>query len=298
MSDPKIQKFLGQDVIVLKNQLMALYMNLWAWFVALLASYGITFLQYKHVLPPAGSTCAVSILGPGGLDQLKVEDLGAPASDEERVTVGCNMKDLGYEPPYYNVDKRKTYDEQFHSSCVLIEVDYFSINYADVCIRWGLYESALRFVGFPIVPGFDFSGKVTWAGKDASKNMRVGENVFGFSLFGAYSRRVLVPARQVRVAPKRKFLKGNPTYDQSLLAGVPAAAATALHAVALARAWPEPLKTSNKAVLIHSAAGGVGSQLVRAPYLCRILCVTFPVSPPPHPCVSARRAASLLSTFN
>ena len=34
----------------------------------------------------------------------------------------------------------------------------FSINYADVCIRWGLYESALRFVGWPIVPGFDLAG--------------------------------------------------------------------------------------------------------------------------------------------
>eukprot|EP00606_Chrysophyceae_sp_TOSAG23-5_P000228 GSChrysophyteH2.ASY1.ANO1.1744.1 assembled CDS len=305
-------------------------MNLWAWLVSTLASFGITFLQTVHEVPPPGSNCAVSIQGPGGLDQvcvsvclcvslcvsvclcvslcvsvclcvslcvsltltlsppttpqLKVEDLGpastGPEADAierrtistpapaERVTVGCNMRELGYEPPYYTVDHSKSYDEQFHSSCVLVEVDYFSINYADVCIRWGLYESALRFVGFPIVPGFDFSGKVTWAGKDAPKGMKIGESVFGFSLFGSYSRRVLVPSRQLRVAPHRKFLNGNPRYDQSLLAGVPAAAATALHAVALARAWPQPLKTSNKAVLIHSAAGGVGSQLVQ---MCKLV---------------------------
>ena len=35
----------------------------------------------------------------------------------------------------------------------------FSINYADICIRWGLYESALRFVGWPIIPGFDLAGR-------------------------------------------------------------------------------------------------------------------------------------------
>jgi NADPH:quinone reductase-like Zn-dependent oxidoreductase len=39
------------------------------------------------------------------------------------------------------------------------------VNYADVTIRWGLYESALRFVGWPIVPGFDVSGTVEHAGR-------------------------------------------------------------------------------------------------------------------------------------
>ena len=36
----------------------------------------------------------------------------------------------------------------------------FSINYADICIRWGLYESALRYVGWPIIPGFDLAGVI------------------------------------------------------------------------------------------------------------------------------------------
>ena len=38
------------------------------------------------------------------------------------------------------------------------EREAFSINYADICIRWGLYESALRYVGWPIIPGFDLAG--------------------------------------------------------------------------------------------------------------------------------------------
>jgi hypothetical protein len=63
------------------------------------------------------------------------------------VTVGCNLKHIGLEPPYVTIDKKKSLDEQFDSTLVLVETDYFSVNYADVCIRWGLYESALRFVG-------------------------------------------------------------------------------------------------------------------------------------------------------
>eukprot|EP00603_Paraphysomonas_imperforata_P004701 CAMPEP_0114442082 /NCGR_PEP_ID=MMETSP0103-20121206/16736_1 /TAXON_ID=37642 ORGANISM="Paraphysomonas imperforata, Strain PA2" /NCGR_SAMPLE_ID=MMETSP0103 /ASSEMBLY_ACC=CAM_ASM_000201 /LENGTH=421 /DNA_ID=CAMNT_0001613275 /DNA_START=1 /DNA_END=1266 /DNA_ORIENTATION=+ len=233
-------------------------MNIYAWFVSTFIPIA---LQPKFATPPEGSTCCVSIQGPGGLDQFKIEQL-----DDTRVTIGCNLKHLGLIPPYASIDKNKTLDEQFDSTLVLVETDFFSINYADVCIRWGLYESALRFVGFPIVPGFDFSGKVMWAGKDS--NFATGDVVFGFSLFGSYSRRVLVPSRQIRVAPLQTHIQGSPAFDQALLAGVPAAAATALHAVALARAWPEPLRTHNKAVLIHSAAGGVGSQLVT---MCKLV---------------------------
>jgi len=94
------------------------------------------------ILPPSGSNTCVSIAGPGGLDQLQLTDLG-----EDTVTVGCNIKDLGCTPPYVKIDRTRPLDDQLHSSLVLVEVDYFSVNYADVCIRWGLYESALRFVG-------------------------------------------------------------------------------------------------------------------------------------------------------
>lgn len=40
-----------------------------------------------------------------------------------------------------------------------LNCEAFSINYADICIRWGLYESALRYVGWPIIPGFDIAGR-------------------------------------------------------------------------------------------------------------------------------------------
>lgn len=51
-------------------------------------------------------------------------------------------------------------------------------------------------------------------------------------------------------------------------AGLPAVAATALHAIALAGGWPRAPLTKNKAALVHSAAGGVGSTLLQMLRLC------------------------------
>ena len=65
--------------------------------------------------------------------------------------------------------------------------------------------------------------------------------------------------KQIRKLPK------NITLEQG--AALPAVSATALHAISLSGGWPGPLVTSNKAALIHSAAGGVGSMLIQ---MCKI----------------------------
>ena len=65
------------------------------------------------------------------------------------------------------------------------------VNYADVCIRWGLYESAKKFVGWPITPGFEFSGEIISKGSNVDE-FEVGQHVFGVSLFGGYSERIRV----------------------------------------------------------------------------------------------------------
>ena len=49
---------------------------------------------------------------------------------------------------------------------VLIEVAYAGVNYADCLVRLGVYESAKRYVGFPITPGFEVSGKVKAIGSN------------------------------------------------------------------------------------------------------------------------------------
>lgn len=44
-------------------------------------------------------------------------------------------------------------DKNYYEAIILIFVS------KDVCVRMGLYESAKKYVGWPITPGFEFSGK-------------------------------------------------------------------------------------------------------------------------------------------
>ena len=121
-------------------------------------------------------------------------------------------------------------------------------------VRWGLYESAHKFVGYPIVPGFDVAGTVEQVGSKVA-NLRVGDRVFGCTFFGAYSSRILIPASQLRVIPS------NLTTAQA--ASLPAVTLTALYALFLAGHYPIPSKFKHRGILIQSAAGGVGSMLVQ-----------------------------------
>lgn len=167
------------------------------------------------------------------------------------VTVGYNLSDRFCRPPY---TPALSSDDIIPEDCVILENESFSVNYADVCIRWGLYESAKRFVGYPIVPGFDVAGRVAKVGSTVT-SLKPGDRVFGCTLFGAYSSRVLIPAMQLRPIPDG--------LSMGRAAALPAVSLTALHALSLAGHFPEKSKYKNKAILIHSAAGGVGSMLVQ-----------------------------------
>ena len=89
---------------------------------------------------------------------------------------------------------------------VVVRVRAFSINYADCCIRWGLYESANRFVGYPICPGFDVAGIVEEVIMPMSMStttttiprFQKGDRVYGCSFFGKHGFSIIyffVPAR-------------------------------------------------------------------------------------------------------
>ena len=84
---------------------------------------------------------------------------------------------------------------------VLIEVSAAGVNFADVFIRLGLYKSAKEFVGWPITPGFEFSGKVIKWGQDVS-DLAEGTPVFGLAFFGAYASHICVPREQVFLIPE------------------------------------------------------------------------------------------------
>lgn len=127
---------------------------------------------------------------------------------------------------------------------VLVDVKATGVNYADIIIRWGLYESAKKFVGWPITPGFEFSGTVR----------ETGEKVIGVKLFNAYADQVVVPREFLFPLPDRM------SFEEA--AGFPAVMLTAYHAL-----FQNVVVRSGMTALIHSAAGGVGSSLVQ---LCRI----------------------------
>ncbi len=135
---------------------------------------------------------------------------------------------------------------------VVVETQAVGVNYADCAVRWGVYESARKFVGWPITPGFEFSGTVV--AKGAAAKHEVGSKVFGISFFGGYATHVCVPSHQVYALPEK--------LSMPQAAGFPAVHMTAYHALfQLVR-----IRRGGK-ILIHSAAGGVGSALLQ---LCRI----------------------------
>ena len=136
---------------------------------------------------------------------------------------------------------------------ILVEVKAFGVNYADILIRWGLYASAKQYVGWPITPGFEFSGIIKKVGSATSK-FRVGEKVFGITLFNAYASEVLVTEDQLYSLPSSM------SFEEA--AGFPAVYLTAYHAL-----FQNVVIRAGMTALIHSAAGGVGSSLVQ---LCKV----------------------------
>ncbi|MCM0606095.1 MAG: zinc-binding dehydrogenase [Xanthomonadaceae bacterium] len=132
---------------------------------------------------------------------------------------------------------------------VRVKVAYSGINYADSVIRMGFYSSAKELVGWPITPGFEYSGTIDACGSGIT-DLKVGDQVFGITLFGGYTSEIVVPRRQIYPLPS--FL----TLEQ----------AAALSAVSLSAYFPliEMMKIRpGMKVLIHSAAGGVGSAMVQ-----------------------------------
>lgn len=161
----------------------------------------------------------IVIHAPGGYEKLRIEDFSDPVPGENEVVV---------------------------------KTEAVGVNYADCAVRWGVYESAKKFVGWPITPGFEFSGVVVAKGPAAKH--KIGSRVFGISFFGAYASHVCVPSHQVYPLPKE--------LSMAEAGGFPAVHMTAYHALfQLVRIRP------GGKVLIHSAAGGVGSALLQ---LCQI----------------------------
>jgi NADPH:quinone reductase-like Zn-dependent oxidoreductase len=133
---------------------------------------------------------------------------------------------------------------------VLIDVRAAGVNPADwkrYSGQWGTDPADL-----PLRLGFEASGVVAAAGPDATGPagpVAEGDEVIAFRISGAYAARIVVPAGAV--VPKPRKL----TFEQAgglLLTGV-----TAVHTLVATGVG------DGDTVLVHGAAGGVGSMIVQ-----------------------------------
>jgi NADPH:quinone reductase-like Zn-dependent oxidoreductase len=156
---------------------------------------------------------------PGGFNQLKIESFPDPSPKDDQVVV---------------------------------ETKAIGVNYADCVVRMGFYASQKKLIGWPVTPGFDFSGIVVKKGKAVSK-VKEGDKVFGVIFFNAYATQVVVPQDWIFTMPQDISFKEAGGFMTNFI--------TAYYALHLSvKIFP------GSTILVHSAAGGVGSALLQ---LCR-----------------------------
>lgn len=132
---------------------------------------------------------------------------------------------------------------------VLVRVHALGVNPVDWKIREGLARARLN-IPLPAIPGGDLSGVIEEAAPSAEE-LRVGQPVFGMTgLLGAYAE--LVALKADSCAPKPESL------DYVQAAAVPLASLTAWQAL-----FEHAQLQRGQRVLVHAAAGGVGSFAVQ-----------------------------------
>ncbi len=140
-----------------------------------------------------------------------------------------------------------------------IAVEASGINFADVMARQGLYREAPP---LPFVPGYEVVGEVIEAGAAADAAW-VGKRVTAFTRFGGYAEEVITQVRAVA------------EIDPGLSA-VKAAALATQYVTAYYAAIELAGIRSGENVLVHAAAGGVGTALVQLARLkgCTVFATT------------------------
>jgi len=126
---------------------------------------------------------------------------------------------------------------------ILVRVHDAGVNPIDWKIREGYLQKVMP-VSFPLTIGQDFAGEVAERGKNV-KRFEIGERVFGFTQ-GAYAEYAAATESTVAAMPE--------LINFATAAALPTAGLTALQVIRdVALALP------GMTILIHGAAGGVGS---------------------------------------
>lgn len=132
---------------------------------------------------------------------------------------------------------------------VRIVVEAFGLNYADVSARHGTYQDAPP---IPCVIGYEVVGHVDMLGQGVTAP-EVGTRVTALTRFGGYATHAVTDARAAAAIPDGM--------DAGVATALPTQYGTAYHcAEEMVRLHP------GDHVLVHAAAGGVGTALVQ---LCK-----------------------------
>jgi alcohol dehydrogenase len=125
---------------------------------------------------------------------------------------------------------------------VMVEVHAIGLNFADVFAIWGLYSATPK---GEFVPGLEYSGKILAVGKNVT-NVKVGDKIMGITRFGGYATHLNIDSRYVLPLPDGWDFKTGAAYLVQVL--------TAYYALVNLGNIQD-----NYRILIHSAAGGVGT---------------------------------------
>lgn len=138
-------------------------------------------------------------------------------------------------------------DREPGSGEIRVRVKAAGVQPADTVMRRGFAPPTMA-VALPAVPGNEFAGVVDLVGEGVTE-FAPGDEVLGWSLLGSYAEAVAVPAAQAVRKPA-----GMP-WD---VAGVMSASGQTAH-----RALRELRVAPGETVLVHAAAGGVGTVAVQ-----------------------------------
>jgi len=134
---------------------------------------------------------------------------------------------------------------------VLIRVHAASVNPVDWKVRAGYAKNMLKYK-MPFIPGWDVSGVVETVGSGVSR-LKVGDEVYSrpdISRDGTYAEYVVVKESEIALKPK--------SIDHVHASSIPLAALTAWQAL-----FDGAKLSAGQTVLIHGAAGGVGTFAVQ-----------------------------------
>ncbi|MBT4050766.1 MAG: zinc-binding dehydrogenase, partial [Euryarchaeota archaeon] len=137
---------------------------------------------------------------------------------------------------------------------VRVRIFRAGINFADLMMRQGLYGSN---PDFPFTPGYEVSGEIIELGEGVER-LEVGQRVIVMTGFGGYSEQVVASTNRVIPIPD------SISYDAAATLGV--TYGTAYHMLVHLGNMRK-----GESVLIHHAAGGVGTAAVQ---ICQALGVT------------------------